>query len=78
MLFSACPSTAVGARFCHPTSTCLFADKICDRHQDCLDDSDEANCSSFSFLYSHDISLVIAYVGNVRVKVNVDLYSASS
>ena len=51
MLFTACPSTAVGARFCRATSTCLFADKICDGHQDCPDDSDEVNCSTFSALY---------------------------
>jgi len=42
---AACPSTAVGARFCRPTSTCIFASQLCDTIQDCPDDSDEVNCS---------------------------------
>lgn len=39
---SACP--VAGARYCKPTSSCISPDLICNKFQDCPDNSDEINC----------------------------------
>jgi len=49
---AACPNATGSYRFCKPTGRCIYSPHICNRIQDCPDDSDEINCSEYTLQHS--------------------------